>query len=438
MAILITALKQQLLNYLDSDFRSGNNKYYLGIGRSQLWNDSDVAPAPVNSRQEVFNFQTNLQAVKQMSDISYVVPRINWSAGTIYEPYDDAIVSNNSDYYVLTSSNAVYVCLQQGRDALGNIRTSVVEPSSTLATPQTTADGYVWKFLYSLSALERNRFLAANYMPVRYIDSSDGSIRENEQVTIQNAAVNGQVIGIQVVNGGTGYASAPAVTIVGDGDSATATATISGGSVVKVEMSNYGSNYSYASVHFASGNATARAILAPPGGIGADPVKDLRASALMFNSQPSDTEGGEFLIDQEFRQVGIIKNIRTPNDSDFINVVGIALNKLTFAPGATGFVADNLIVGATSNAKAYIDFVDSSAGVYYHQDQTTGFRSFITGESLSSTNLNGVPIVGSGVADSDLPATVDKYTGEVLYIDNRTAILRSNAETQDIKLIVQL
>jgi hypothetical protein len=128
--------------------------------------------------------------------------------------------------------------------------------------------------------------LTANFMPVQFIDSAENP-NQTLQKSIQDAAVPGQISGIAITSGGTGYVSAPpTVSIIGDGDSATATATMSGGAVVKIEMTNRGSNYTYASVNFSSGAATARAILSPLGGFGADPRNDLRSSALMFNGRP--------------------------------------------------------------------------------------------------------------------------------------------------------
>lgn len=439
VAILTDNLKRQLIDDLVADFNDSASYYFIGLGRSEVWNDSDIATTPTNNVVGVRGFQNSLQGVKQVTDISYVVPRVNWSAGTIYSAWDDNQVGYPTNgYYVVTGSNDVYICLQQARNAQGVVTTSTVEPTGTLTSAFTTADGYTWKYLYSISAFDANRFLAANFMPVSYIDSATSAI-EQLQKSVQDAAIPGQVSSIVVTNGGTGYVSAPTVTIVGDGDSATATATISGGAVVKVDVTNRGSGYNAASVKFSTGSATARAVLSPAGGFGADARTDLKSTAVMLNSQPSGVEGGALLIDQDFRQIGVIRNIKTDDtDSDFAGTAASALRKLTFQAGGTLFTQDNYIVGGTSGAKAYIDHVDSSAGVFYHQSETTGFKAFQSGESLTSQNLAGTTVGGSAILDSDLPATVNKYSGSVLYIDNRSAIIRSAGETQDIKIVIQL
>lgn len=448
MAIITDTHKKLLGNLIIDDFNDLTSYYFVGLGRSQIWNDSDIADANINNYREERLARNNLQGVKQVTDASFVVPRYNWSSGTTYNAWDDATVGHTTpSFYVLNSSNDVYICVRQGKTSTGVAVPSIIEPTGTTTALVKTADGYIWKYIYTVGAYAASRFLAANFIPVKFIDSADSSdpISERVQLDIQNGAIPGQIANIVITNGGTGYASAPSVIITGDGDSvATATAIISGGSVVNVILDSNGSgqlkgrNYNYANVSFSTGNATARAVLTPPGGFGANAIKDLKASAIMFNGRPSGAEGGELLIDQDFRQICLMKNVKKMNDSDFTGAAGLALDKLVFNPGATAFTRDNLVVGATSGAKAYIDQTDSAAGVWIHQTETTGFKSFQLGEALSAQNLAGVTVSGSAVLSSIDSATVNKYSGDILYIDNRAAIVRSAGETQDIKIVIQL
>lgn len=57
---------------------------------------------------------------------------------------------------------------------------------------------------------------------------------------------------ITITDGGFGYSEAPIVTILGDGDDATAVATIVGGVVTEVTITNPGSGYSAATVTFSA------------------------------------------------------------------------------------------------------------------------------------------------------------------------------------------
>ena len=82
--------------------RASPNVYYLGIGRPQAFATStrgdsrtdnegtDVAPlTPVDSVQEEFYTFDDLLAAKKIasSDVSFVIPRRNWTTGTIYDYY---------------------------------------------------------------------------------------------------------------------------------------------------------------------------------------------------------------------------------------------------------------------------------------------------------------------------------------------------------------
>lgn len=448
MAIVTDTMKKIVAEQIIRDFDSANNHYFVGLARSQVWSDSDIVVTEVNTLRDQTQFRQNLQGVKQIADISMVIPRYNWSSGTIYSAWDDDQVGYPTNgYYVITALNQVYICVQSGRSTSGAIVPSVVEPTGTAATLIKTADGYIWKYLYTLTALQASRFLTANFMPVRLIDSAM-NIFEQLQKDVQDAAIAGQVSRIVLTSGGTGYTSAPTVTIVGDGDSATAQAFVFGGSVVRVLVDSNGSGqfkgqgYNQANVMFSGGGGTGaagRAVLVPRGGFGADPRNDLKATAVMLNGRPTDTEAGVLLIDQDFRQVGLLRNIKVlATDSDFVQNAGSALTYLSFNPGAIAYTTDNIIVGSTSGAKAYIDFADSAAGVYIHQTETTGFGTFQVGEGLTAQNLSGAIGTGAAVLNSIVEPTINKYSGDILYLDNRAAIVRSSGETQDIKIVIQL
>jgi hypothetical protein len=157
----------------------------------------------------------------------------------------------------------------------------------------------------------------------------------------------------------------------------------------------------------------------------------------MFNVKPEGAEGGgDWIIGNDFRQIGLVKNMRayvdgvadSANGPLFSETTGSALNKL----GITGLSGDQVDVKFTQSAtgaSAYIDKIDS-ANIWYHQDEDTGFTEF----NLSAITGTGI----SGTVNSVDSAEVYKYTGEVLYIDNRAAVSRSADQTEDIKIVIQI
>ena len=308
-----------------------------------------------------------------------------------------------------------------------------------------TNDGYTWKFLYSLSATNAANFLSAGFLPVEKViwntagDSAGLSPFQLEQLIVQRGAIEKQISSITLTNGGSGYTSAPTVTITGNGTSAQATATISSGAVVKVEMNNesaaLGSGYDYADVSFSGGGgsgAAARVVITPKAGFGADPRDDLKATSLMFNIKPSGIENGDFIINNDFRQIVLLRNLQEYNsDTRFTASTGRAMSYLKTTTAATSFTLDKLLVGGTSGAKAYIDDIQDSA-IYYHQNENTGFSSFIDGELLSESDGSGTGTIDS----ADLHGIVDNFSGEMLYIENRARIIRSTSQIEDIKIII--
>ena len=452
MAVVTNRIKKQVIKSIQSDLNDSDNNYFAVIGRSEDWNDSDVAPNELNTPREERNFRLGAQSVKKIIDESFVVPRYNWSSGAIYSAYDDAQVGYpTQSYYVMNDNNQVYMCIQQSKDVAGNAQVSTIQPSgNTTGTPFDTADGYIWKFLYSVGALDANKYISANFIPVQFITStdSDSPASDIEQEVVQNNATVGQIVGYAIDSGGSGYSSTPTVTVTGNGTGAKVNATISGGQVTKVELIDssgsytLGSGYDYADVAVTGGGSPTkpsaiRAILSTPLGLGGDPRDDLRSTSIMFNAKPDGTEAGDFIVGNDFRQVGLIKNMELPDsDAKFTESTGIALKKLVLSSITTSFTADNTIEGNTSGVKALIDRIDSS-NIWYHQTEVTGFGNFDSGESISEISGSGSGILNASFAPYVEPE-VDTFSGEVLYIDNRASVTRSAEQTEDIKIVIQI
>ena len=452
-AIATDSIKKKFAEDFLTEVNNGNdsNEYYIGIGKSDTYDELDTLVDPVRTRREEREIRNNLQSVQKVEAASFVIPRYNWTAGSIYTGYNDATVGIPANtYYVLTEDNEVYICLQQGKNANGVANTSTVKPSFTDASVNSyqafeTTDGYRWKFMYALSATRAANFLSAGFLPVQkviwndYGDSASLNTFELQQLEIQKLATPGQITGVTLTSSGSGYSSAPTVTFNGNGSNAAATATIAGGQIVKIEMNNesaaMGSGYDYASISISGGGGTgaaARPIITPKLGIGEDARADLKASAIMLNIKPNGTVNGTFVVDNDFRQIGVFRNLEIYDSSArFTGTSGRALRYMKMSTPAISFTVDKFIRGASTNAAAYIDDIDSDL-IYFHQNENTGFISFADGEIVAESDGSG-----TGTTDSaDLHSIVDARTGEVLYIENRSRIIRDTTQTEDIKVII--
>ena len=97
------------------------------------------------------------------------------------------------------------------------------------------------------------------------------------------------------------------------------------------------------------------------------------------------------------------------------------------------FEAERANNGTTSGAKARGDELKGSK-LYYHFTESDGFKPFQASEDVfldSSTGITAEVVTDSG-------GTIKAFSGEVLYIENRSAVERNTAQTEDIKIVVQL
>ena len=220
----------------------------------------------------------------------------------------------------------------------------------------------------------------------------------------------------------------------------------SSGAPNAIEM---GQGFNFASVTLSGGGsptkpAVARVIFGPKAGFGADPRDDLRSRAIMFNAKPVGTEDGEFIVGNSFRQIGLLRNpLQTDSASDGVAFTlsdGNCLRRLQMASISSNFTQGSLMTGGTSGAKAYVDKTDSDE-IYYHQTEGTGFTQFQEAEAVTDAAGGAGNTQASGT-DGDTLAyhepKVNKYSGELLYVENRAAVTRAADQTEDIKVIIEI
>lgn len=458
VAIITDRIRKQMLQTIfdeagDSDT---SNYYYIGFAKSTEWNATDTAPTPENKTREEKQFRYNLQSVKAIEGHSYVIPRFNWSSGSIYSPFDDNVTGHPAQsYYVLTEDNNVYMCIRQGRTTTGAPKASSNKPDHTDSSYPVENDGYVWKYMYTLTTNDQNRFTTANYIPVKYVDSAISTDPEYGQYVIQEAADSGQIVGFRITDGGTGFTNEATLTITinGDGRGAHARGVIDTTTekLVDVQIADsaggypMGIGYRKATVTVSGGGSNAtgaqvKPIFAPKAGLGADPRDDLRSTALMMNIKPTGgvavNDKNTFVLDNDFRQVGLLRNIKdSENGSLFTAEAGSALMKMNFvSKSTTDYSHDIVITGDDTGAQAYVDYYNDSAPgqLWFHQDEGTGFDVF---SKENVTTSEGAAAVISSFDSPDF----DIFTGDLLYVDNRpTAIERNEDQTEDVKVVIQL
>ena len=440
-AIVRQTMSRNLAKNLLSEILGSENQYFIGIGKSDVYNLEDTVVDPIDSPLEEKEFRNNLQSIKQIEGATFVTKRYNWSSGTLYSAWSDSLSSDiDSQFYVLNDAKEVYICLETGITQTGSINVSTIEPNyGALGVDYTqafvTADGYKWKFLFSLTPESIFQFLSSNYIPVHQPedDLATGDPIEDLQFNVKQAAVGGQVIRCEIIEQGSSFSSAPTVEIIGDGTGATAVAYVSTqGHITKIEMTDMGSGYTHASVSIQGDGvgAIARTVVTDANGIGFDAINDLKTSSVMMNIKPDGEEDGTFIVENEFRQIGVLKNPLTPAGSDFTDISAKVLPSVELVDSSP-FVVGKLVTGSQSGAVAY---VNENVGneVFFHQNESTGYGNFQVGEVLTQV---GVVLTGT-VASINEKNAIDRFTGDVLYIENRHRIRRDAEQQEDIKVVI--
>ena len=481
--------------FQESFSESAATVYYLGIGRAQNfgtitrpdartdYEGTETAPStPGDSVLNEFKNFDDLLAAKKItgSDISFCIPRRNWTTGTTYDiyrhDYEEFITGStttrqtansgattlfDSTFYVLTADRNVYKCL----DNDGNTA-STVEPTGTGTSIITTGDGYKWKYMYTLSAAQQANFLSTDFMAVA------------TNSTVAAAAVDGALDTVRIKTAGSSYTvsgggtsgTITAVPIRGDGSGGICSVVLTSGAVTAVTVTTAGTGYTSGYIRNAdilaatnAGGAGSGAeldvIILPKGGHGKNAIEELGGFFVMLNTSLEGTESsnsGDFTAANDFRKISLIKDPQNAAGSaaSATTLRGTYAVKIAASPTPGTFTPDEEINQASTGAVGIVVEWDSTNKILYyvqtrHNDagadsngNVTAFSgaNVITGQASSATGtpdastqtVNNVSFT-SGYSAPELKHD----SGDLLYVENRTKITRATDQTENIKLIIE-
>ena len=434
------------------DITDIDNSVYVFIGKSDPWSDTVTdltdaeAPTPVDTQKEIAETYTNMMAAKKTvaNGISHVVPRYNWTSGNAYVAWDDRDDDMyTKQFYVITDENQVYKCLKTGPGA------SLVKPTGQDFNPISLGDGYIWKFMHVPTINEGKAFLTNFYMPIKTVVLPAGGYSElspTDKTAYDNqvdsaANLNGKIYNAILTSGGSGYTSAPTVEIVGDGTGATATATVIGGVVTAINITNNGSGYTLGELTITGGGGTGAEgypIMSPGAAHGVDPVTELGAFYVAVTTRFEYDDGdSDFIVGNNFRQVGLIKNPLSANGTDINTSTTFSALKTMQLQSAVELRVGDYIEGSTSKAVAYIDDIDTDTLIVkFHQNNKTGYASFVDGEAIAgSAGVGGIGTLAGSNAIGDSEYTPN--SGQIIFIESRDPINRSVSQIEDVKIIIE-
>ena len=485
-AIITQKFRVHNAKQFKEDFGEAASSTYVFIGRSNPWTDDTAPPTPNNGIGEEIDAWNDMIALKKVgsADVSHGIKRYDWTTNTVYSEYQHDVSASNTStgtdassnlyaakFYVMTDEYNVYKCIRTGRAAAGTTVASTVKPTGTSATTlietaDTGADlyGYLWKYMYTISASDTIKFVTNDFIPVKTLGAqteidgtgTSGGLNSSAaddgsaQHDVETQAVDGAVDHVVVTAGGTGYTNGDYANVVVDGDGSLAKVivTVATNKVTKIVMegtvAEHGSGYTKASIDIDSvsgiggnANATAKVIISPKIGHGADPVQELGGNYVIVNSRLEFAEGsGDFPVDNDFRRIGLIQDPFSSGTTIAVATTLSAYNKMTLA-SVSGLAVDDTIRNANADgdavAVAKIVSITGSVVSYITQVNSGGeYVNFANG----NTAFEGSSSIGlvSNVTSPEVVAN----SGQIMYIENRGAVTRASDQIEDIKLIIEM
>lgn len=241
MAKLITSnfRKHMAEQLFESVTESANTIYYAFAAKSTPWENDDVPEANGTSvRNTYYDMYDQMLFGKRLgkNDVRYMIKKNLWASGTVYEPFNiETQDLDKKQFYVVTQENntqsqtvdySVFKCLNNAGGAASTVSPKRSEVTASDELYQ-TADGYQWKWMFTIPNAVYNKFATSKYVPI-----------ENN-ANVQANAVSGSIEAYQIVDGGRDYNSyAKGYIKAGSVAGNTQFISLSGSTEVKLTLNN--------------------------------------------------------------------------------------------------------------------------------------------------------------------------------------------------------
>lgn len=287
------------------------------------------------------------------------------------------------------------------------------------------------------------------------------------------------------------YHIGPTIAISGDGQGSNAYSIISAsGSLSKVKSITTGNSYTYATVTVdaaaasTGSGASVRAIIPPNGGHGKDPANELNGYNVLLN-KTIDGAGtaNSYPVTNDYRVVSLIRNPLLSNgynqdvlvpattganwfaNTDQVHMstwlecntsADVTMQDFSQWNSGSGPLPDDEILGVNSGAKGrVVEFNSDARGILNITNvvaNTTGgtflpteavqltrtYNGFVpSGNNFLAANGFSVGFVADPLFDVLQVGELQPGTGEVLYIENRTPILRSVDQRETVTIVIE-
>ena len=248
---------------------------------------------------------------------------------------------------------------------------------------------------------------------------------DTNQAAVEAAAVDGSLSSIILESGGTGYniPSNVSAVIEGDGSGANIELEIVDGVITEafIVENGYGSGYKHINIQIEDSSITPgsggsiRGILAPRGGHGKDLPRELYSQVLCFFTTLEDDYNQGIQVLNEYNQVGLIKDFsKFENTSIHTDLLASTLYNVATANIQGSGVNINSLVYSNQNKYRVISYNDDISNILLQ----------VVDHDIAPTNTSFYGDIGETLKVFDVTSianepTVDKYSGDLMFAENR-------------------
>lgn len=186
-----------------ANVRSTNNLYYVFVGKSQP-GANDVIASNLELSTDYLEYQYYREMIfgKRLANtnVTQMIKRYEWAPNTVFTAYDHRTENlQDTDFYCTVNTGIaveVFKCIWNNNNA-----PSTIKPEASVTDAQDNyfelADGYRWKWMYSVSSANLAAFVpaSANFVPVE----------QNANVVAN--AISGRLTNFVIEDGGANYNS---------------------------------------------------------------------------------------------------------------------------------------------------------------------------------------------------------------------------------------
>jgi len=183
---------------------SNTSPHFVYLARHLPYQAGDAVPPDVNLSLtgSLYDQYRNMICGKHVTgnDIAYLIRDIEWTSGKVYDFYDDTDADLfNKEFYVVVkrgTARDVFLCIGNNGRAISTVAPSLTATSAAeFAGYETRPDGYIWKYMFSVSQVEYNKFHTVGTIPV--VPNAD----------VSGNSVSGSIDYIALTKGGSDYGS---------------------------------------------------------------------------------------------------------------------------------------------------------------------------------------------------------------------------------------